>query len=57
MKKKEIMKGRIWTILAAICCMSLFSMEVYGQYPTVPVTISKEKTRMNGKLYYTHVVL
>lgn len=56
-EKKEIMKGTIWTILAAICCLSIFPAETYAQYPAVPVSISTEKTRMNGRLYYTHVVL
>ena len=31
--------------------------ELYGQgYPPVPVTISSEKVKVNGNLYYSHVV-
>lgn len=38
-------------------CLVLLSGEVLGQYPVVPVTISTEKVRMGGKVYYSHVVL
>ena len=45
------------TLLAAI--LSVFTyIGVAGQdYVPVPVTVSKEKVKLDGKVYYSHVVL
>ena len=38
-------------------CLAFAQAETYAQYPQVPVTISKEKVRMDGRIYYSHIVL
>ena len=43
--------------IAAVLCLA-FSQGGFAQdYVPVPVTVSKEKVRLNGKLYLSHVVL
>jgi len=43
---------------AVFCLMTLGAVSVAAQdYVAPPVTISKEKVRLNGKVYYSHVVL
>lgn len=47
---------RIVTLLAALalfCCGQAFAQE----YVATPVTVSKEKVKLNGKVYLSHVVL
>lgn len=51
------MKGKIWTTILILGSLLAVSPEVAGQYPQVPVTISKEKVRMDGKVFYSHIVL
>lgn len=51
------MRGRFWITAAAAVCMMAASAESYAQYQQAPVTISKEKVRMGGKVYYSHIVL
>lgn len=42
--------------LAAFCLMASYAV-AYGQYPQVPVSISTEKVKIDGKVYYSHIVL
>lgn len=43
--------------IAAVCCLT-FSLSSYAQeYVPTPVTVSKEKVKLNGKVYLSHVVL
>lgn len=42
--------------LAAFCLMASYAA-AYGQYPQVPVSISTEKVKIDGKVYYSHIVL
>ena len=53
------MKTRIATILLAATFLLAFSpAPSYGQgYVPTPVTVSKEKVKINGKTFYSHVVL
>ncbi|MBQ2549978.1 MAG: LysM peptidoglycan-binding domain-containing protein, partial [Bacteroidales bacterium] len=45
-------------ILTAICLMTAGAPALYAQdYVPTPVTVSKEKVKLSGKLYYSHVVL
>ena len=51
---------KILTILYAlgICFIMILPTDISAQdYVAPPVSISKEKVRMNGKLYYSHIVL
>lgn len=41
--------------LAAFCLMASDAV-AYGQYPQVPVSISTEKVKIDGKIYYSHIV-
>ena len=38
-------------------CLAFIQGVTYAQYPLVPVTVSKEKVRMDGRVYYSHIVL
>lgn len=50
--------NRFISILTAIVCISLYSPETGAQdYTAPPVTVSKEKVRMGGKMYYSHIVI
>ena len=52
------MKMRKAIILTAICLMTAGAPALYAQdYVPTPVTVSKEKVKLSGKLYYSHVVL
>jgi len=52
------MKLRRLIHLTLLCLLPLCSISVSAQeYKQVPVTISKDKVKSNGKLYYSHVVL
>lgn len=42
--------------LAAFCLMASYAA-AYGQYTQVPVSISTEKVKIDGKVYYSHIVL
>lgn len=44
-------------VLLSICSLALFPETGYGQYPQVPVTISSEKVKIDGKVFYSHIVL
>ena len=48
-----IMKRFLTITLAALLCVGLGAQE----YVPTPVTVSKEKVKLNGKIYYSHVVL
>src|SRR5574344_1062449 len=50
---------RLFLISSVLLCLASFtSIDMLAQeYVATPVTISKEKVRSNGKLYYSHVVL
>lgn len=43
--------------LLSICSLAFFPGSSFGQYPQVPVTISTEKVRIDGKVFYSHIVL
>lgn len=52
------MTGRFFAImLLSICSLAVFPGTSYGQYPHVPVTISTEKVRIGGNVFYSHIVL
>ena len=52
-----IMKLRL-ILLTVLCLLPLCGTPATAQeYKQVPVTISKDKVKNNGKLYYSHVVL
>lgn len=52
------MKTRKAILLTAICLMTAGAPSLYAQdYVPTPVTVSKEKVKLSGKLYYSHVVL
>lgn len=44
-------------MLLSICSLTFFTGTSYGQYPQVPVTISTEKVKIDGKVFYSHIVL
>lgn len=44
------------TVLAA-CSTAAFAQDNNGGYTPTPVTVSKEKVKLNGKIYLSHVVL
>lgn len=51
------MKHLLYTILALMMASAVCG-ELYGQgYAPVPVAISSEKVKVNGTLYYSHIVL
>lgn len=50
------MKQLLYISLALAMALGTYG-ELYGQgYPPVPVTISSEKVKVNGNLYYSHIV-
>ncbi len=52
------MKLRRLIHLTILCLLPLCSFQLSAQeYTQVPVTISKDKVKSDGKLYYSHVVL
>lgn len=52
------MTGRSFAILLlSICSLTVFPGISHGQYPHVPVTISTEKVRIDGNVFYSHIVL
>ena len=52
------MKTRKAILLTAICLMTAGTTVLSAQdYVPTPVTVSKEKVKLSGKLYYSHVVL
>lgn len=52
------MKTRKAILLTAICLMTAGTPVLSAQdYVPTPVTVSKEKVKLSGKLYYSHVVL
>lgn len=50
---KYLLNILISAVLAAVTCSGLSAQE----YTPVPVTISKEKVKVDGRIYYSHVVL
>lgn len=52
-----IMRKSIISTLVAICLLPCATVSAQTTYVNTPVTISKEKIRSNGNLYYSHVVL
>ena len=48
-----IMKRFLTILLAALMCQAVMAQE----YVPTPVTVSKEKVKLNGKVYLSHVVL
>lgn len=44
-------------MLLSIGSLAFFPGTSFGQYPQVPVTISTEKVRIDGKVFYSHIVL
>ena len=52
-KNVVIMKRFITILLSALMCSGLVAQE----YVPAPVTVSKEKVKLNGKVYLSHVVL
>ena len=53
MKKRAIFAA----IVAIMLCSGYSSYSQNSEYKATPVTISKDKVRNNGKLYFSHVVL
>lgn len=55
---RNTMRYRSYVITLLLTC-SLASVPgtSYGQYPQVPVTISTEKVKIDGKVFYSHIVL
>lgn len=52
------MKNRHLIIVLSVSLLMLFSISLKGQsYIPTPVTISKEKVRIGGLIYYSHLVL
>lgn len=47
------MKRFLTILLSAVFCIAAMAQE----YVPTPVTVSKEKVRLNGKVYFSHVVL
>ncbi len=50
---KYLLNILISAVLAAVTCSGLAAQE----YTPVPVTISKEKVKVDGRIYYSHIVL
>ena len=53
MQKRCDMKRLTVILLALVCCSAAFAQE----YVPTPVTVSKEKVKLDGKIYLSHVVL
>ena len=52
-----MVKGTILRVILAVILLSSVQSSVTAQeYISTPVTISKEKVRVNGKVCYSHVV-
>ncbi len=52
------MKRTLTFIFAALMCIGTATLEAAAQdYVSTPVTVSTQKVRQNGKLYYSHIVL
>ncbi|MCD8312610.1 MAG: LysM peptidoglycan-binding domain-containing protein, partial [Bacteroidales bacterium] len=52
------MKKTLTFAIAALLCLFALSVESPAQdYVATPVTVSKDKVKQNGKLYYAHIVL
>ena len=51
------MRGKFVAIISMSACLAFIQGVSYAQYPLVPVTVSKEKVRMDGRVYYSHIVL
>ena len=49
------MKARFFLVITALCLAAVSAPA--QEYVPTPVTVTKEKVRQNGKLYYSHVVL
>ena len=43
--------------IAAVCCICLNLSSYAQEYVPTPVSVSKEKVKLNGKVYLSHVVL
>ena len=44
-------------ILSVLCLLTAGTAVTYAQaYEPVPVTISKDKVKIGGKMYYSHIV-
>ena len=50
------MNRRILVMFLAAFCLMASDAVAYGQYPQVPVSISTEKVKIDGKIYYSHIV-
>ena len=49
---------RLLTLLVTLTALAGFATSAYAQeYVPTPVTVSKEKVKLNGKMYLSHVVL
>mgnify|MGYP002625866230 CR=1 FL=1 len=56
--KEHIMKKLTIMLLTCLLALDFSVQEAAAQgYQQTPVTVSKEKVRLNGKVYYSHVVL
>lgn len=54
----KIMQKTILTLLAAVLMASGLPSAIYAQeYESTPVTISREKVKINGQVCYSHIVL
>ena len=48
---------RIIALAAVLCCLSINLSSYAQEYVPTPVTVSKEKVKLGGKVYLSHVVL
>ena len=52
------MKRILAILLGTVCLLAAGTATAYAQsYEPVPVTISKDKVKIGGKMYYSHIVL
>ena len=51
------MRGKFVAIILMSACLAFTQGVTCARYPLVPVTVSKEKVRMDGRVYYSHIVL
>ncbi len=47
---------RLLTLIAALAVLGC-AQAIAQEYDPVPVTVSQEKVKLNGKVYLSHVVL
>ena len=56
MKNRNHIKAILWTLLAVSIATSVQTPTSAQDYISSPVSISKEKVKVNGKVCYSHIV-